>query len=172
MSDELREHGADWSDWSEDHPEEGPSCRCGYNGSPEECVASRDELRDGGYTPTIVDVQSYYVMARRSELPPQPQDLTPLSREFDRALEAEVVRRVAEAKAEALNEVADFLDGRGVLWHGDSGVTVMERPYPGQLGRPYSGQIGVRLTDWLRARAVASVGNVSEILTRSEQETL
>ena len=104
MSDELREHGADWSDWSEDHPEEGPSCRCGYNGSPEECVASRDELRDGGYTPTIVDVQSYYVMARRSELPPQPQDLTPLSREFDRALEAEVVRRVAEAKAEAWDE--------------------------------------------------------------------
>ena len=64
---------------------------------------------------------------------------------------AEVVaRRVAEAKAEALNDVADFLDGRGILWHGDSGVTVMERPY--------SGQLGLRLTDWLRARAVASVG--------------
>ena len=61
-----------------------------------------------------------------------------------------VVRRVAEAKAEALNEVADFLDGRGVLWHGDSGVTVM--------GQPYSGQFGVRLTDWLRAQAVASEG--------------
>jgi len=86
--------------------------------------------------------------------------------------QAGIAAVVAEAKAEALNEVADFLDGRGILWHGDSGVTVMERPYPGQLGRPYSGQLGLRLTDWLRARAVASVGNVSEILTRSEQETL
>ena len=66
------------------------------------------------------------------------------------ARDAEVERRIAAAKAEALNEVADFLDGRGILWHGDSGVTVM--------GQPYSGQLGVRLTDWLRARAVASEG--------------
>jgi len=66
------------------------------------------------------------------------------------ALSVEVVRRVADAKAEAVNEVADFLDGRGILWHGDSGVTVM--------GQPYSGQLGVRLTDWLRAQAVASEG--------------
>ena len=78
--------------------------------------------------------------------------------------QAGIAAVVAEAKAEALNEVADFLDGRGILWHGDSGVTVM--------GQPYSGQTGVRLTDWLRARAVASEGNVSEILTGSEQETL
>jgi len=56
------------------------------------------------YTPTIADVQSYYVLARRRELPPQPQDLTPLSCEFDRALKAVVVRRVAEAKAEAWDE--------------------------------------------------------------------
>ena len=75
-----------------------------------------------------------------------------------------VVRRVAGAKAEALNEVADFLDGRGILWHGDSGVTVM--------GQPYSGQLGLRLTDWLRAQAVASEGNVSRFPTGSEQETL
>ena len=81
-----------------------------------------------------------------------------------RAVLPVVERRVTEAKAEALNAVADFLDGRGILWHGDSGVTVM--------GQPYSGQLGVRLTDWLRAQAVASESNVSEILTRSEQETL
>lgn len=35
------EHGADWSDWDVDHPEEGPSCKCGYNGTPEECAAYR-----------------------------------------------------------------------------------------------------------------------------------
>ena len=76
----------------------------------------------------------------------------------------ELSQQVAGAKAEALNEVADFLDVRGILWHGDSGVTVMEQPY--------SGQLGVRLTDWLRAQAVASESNVSRFPTRSEQETL
>ena len=35
------EHGADWSDWGIDHPEEGPSCKCGFNGTPEECAESR-----------------------------------------------------------------------------------------------------------------------------------
>ena len=80
-----------------------------------------DELRDGGYTPTIVDVQSYYVMARRRELLPQPQDLTPLSREFDRALEAEVVRRVAEATKELELDtkklfVGDEAEPKGVSW--------------------------------------------------------
>ena len=34
-------HGADWSDWGIDHPEEGPSCKCGFNGTPEECAAAR-----------------------------------------------------------------------------------------------------------------------------------
>jgi len=34
-------HGPDWSDWDFDHPEEWPSCRCGFNGSPEECAAAR-----------------------------------------------------------------------------------------------------------------------------------
>jgi len=61
------------------------------------------------YTPTIADVQSYYVLARRRELPPQPQDLTPLSCEFDRALKAEVVRRIAEAKAEVKAEALEDL---------------------------------------------------------------
>ena len=36
-------HGADWSDWGYDHPEEGPSCKCGFNGSPDECKRSRDK---------------------------------------------------------------------------------------------------------------------------------
>lgn len=31
-------HGADWSDWDMLHPDEGPSCECGYNGTPEECA--------------------------------------------------------------------------------------------------------------------------------------
>ena len=92
------------------------------------------------------------------------EQLRDLWRERADAALSVVVRRVAEAKAEALNEVADFLDVRGILWHGDSGVTVM--------GQPYSGQTGVRLTDWLRARAVASEGNVSRFPTGSEQETL
>lgn len=36
------EHGPDWSDYSAaDHPEEGPSCKCGFNGTPEECAADR-----------------------------------------------------------------------------------------------------------------------------------
>jgi len=35
------EHRADWSDWGPDHPDEGPSCKCGFNGSPEECAAYR-----------------------------------------------------------------------------------------------------------------------------------
>ena len=35
------EHGPDWSDWGMDHPEEGPGCRCGFNGTPEECASSR-----------------------------------------------------------------------------------------------------------------------------------
>lgn len=37
----IPEHGPDWSDWGLDHPEEGPSCKCGFNGSPEECASSR-----------------------------------------------------------------------------------------------------------------------------------
>lgn len=36
------EHGADWTDWGIDHPEEGPSCKCGYNGSPEECAKAQN----------------------------------------------------------------------------------------------------------------------------------
>lgn len=34
-------HGADWSDWDMLNPDEDPSCECGYNGTPEECEASR-----------------------------------------------------------------------------------------------------------------------------------
>jgi len=83
------------------------------------------------YTPTIVDVQSYYVMARRRELLPQPQDLTPLSREFDRALEAEVVRRVAEAKAnpaialliELAKDYVECVDGEWGCCHSYTEVT-------------------------------------------------
>ncbi len=37
----MSEHGPDWSDWGIDHPEEGPSCKCGFNGSPEECAEVR-----------------------------------------------------------------------------------------------------------------------------------
>lgn len=36
------QHGPDWSDWDIDHPEEGPSCKCGFNGTPEECESSRN----------------------------------------------------------------------------------------------------------------------------------
>jgi len=126
-----------------------------------------DELRDEPSIERVADLYSW-AYAWRSQDGDDDTDLSALRKrnraEFERALEVEIARRVAEAKAEALNEVADFLDVRGVLWHGDSGVTVM--------GQPYSGQFGVRLTDWLRAQAVASEGNVSEILTRSEQETL
>lgn len=32
-------HGPDWSDWQEG--DDGPSCLCGFNGTPEECAASR-----------------------------------------------------------------------------------------------------------------------------------
>lgn len=34
-----REHGPDWSAW--ESAEDLPSCVCGYNGTPEECAASR-----------------------------------------------------------------------------------------------------------------------------------
>lgn len=34
-------HRPDWSDHGLDHPEEGPSCACGFNGTPEECEAAR-----------------------------------------------------------------------------------------------------------------------------------
>ena len=120
-----------------------------------------DELRDEPSIERVADLYSW-AYAWRWRDGDDDTDLSALRKrnraEFERALEVEIARRVAEAKAEALNEVADFLDGRGILWHGDSGVTVMERPYPGQLGRPYSGQLGLRLTDWLRAQAVATEG--------------
>lgn len=32
-------HGADWSDWQVG--DDGPSCSCGFNGTPEECERSR-----------------------------------------------------------------------------------------------------------------------------------
>jgi hypothetical protein len=35
------EHKPDWSDWGLDHPEEGPNCSCGFNGSFDECAESR-----------------------------------------------------------------------------------------------------------------------------------
>lgn len=39
---ENRDHGPDWSDWGIDHPEESPSCKCGHNGTPEECATDRE----------------------------------------------------------------------------------------------------------------------------------
>jgi hypothetical protein len=33
-------HKADWSDWQDG--DDGPSCSCGFNGTPKDCEASRD----------------------------------------------------------------------------------------------------------------------------------
>lgn len=52
-------------------------------------------------------------------------------------------------RAQALEELAHFFHPSGVLWWGDSGVTVAE---PGRPTR------WTKLTDWLRARAVAERG--------------
>jgi hypothetical protein len=43
------EHREDWSDWGHDHPEEGPSCTCGYNGEYRECptVKALEGATDG-----------------------------------------------------------------------------------------------------------------------------
>jgi len=38
--EQSAEHGPDWSD---SLPSEPPSCDCGYNGTPEECAAFRQE---------------------------------------------------------------------------------------------------------------------------------
>lgn len=37
----YQQHKRDWSDWGIDHPEETATCSCGYNGTFEECEASR-----------------------------------------------------------------------------------------------------------------------------------
>lgn len=37
-------HGPDWSDWWTEG--DSPSCLCGYNGTPEECEASRSVVAD------------------------------------------------------------------------------------------------------------------------------
>lgn len=51
---------------------------------------------------------------------------------------------IREAKAEALREAADLLAPNGILWWGDLGVRVSEKPFD----PPH-----VSLDDWLRARA-------------------
>lgn len=38
----MAEHKPDWGDYGIDHPEEGASCSCGYNGPYEECPEVRD----------------------------------------------------------------------------------------------------------------------------------
>lgn len=43
LTERSGRHGADWSD---SLPGEPPSCACGYNGTPEECVASRAALAE------------------------------------------------------------------------------------------------------------------------------
>lgn len=60
--------------------------------------------------------------------------------EFDRA----IAKVRAEAKQEALREAADLLAPNGILWWGDLGVRVSEKPFD----PPH-----VSLDDWLRARA-------------------
>ena len=45
----LEKYEADWSDWGIDHPEEGPSCSCGFNGTPEECLQVREQAKADFY---------------------------------------------------------------------------------------------------------------------------
>ena len=59
------EHGADWSDWGIDHPEEGPSCKCGFNGSPEECAASRPTPPEDAAA--LIDEAERYAAAHESQ---------------------------------------------------------------------------------------------------------
>ena len=51
---------------------------------------------------------------------------------------------IREAKAVALEEAAEALSPRGILWWGDYGVQVADKPY----GLPRTD-----LNGWLRARA-------------------
>lgn len=37
--DASREHGPDWSGWQDG--DDGPSCKCGFNGTPDECRSNR-----------------------------------------------------------------------------------------------------------------------------------
>lgn len=60
--------------------------------------------------------------------------------EFDRM----IAKVRAEAKQEALREAADLLAPNGILWWGDLGVRVSEKPFD----PPH-----VSLDDWLRARS-------------------
>jgi len=61
---------------------------------------------------------------------------------------AEVVAAVvAEARTEALNEVAEILSKPGVIWHGDDGVTVRTDPTWREPDVP--------LVDWIRQRVAA-----------------
>lgn len=39
--DELTQHRADWSDQPAALAGDDPSCSCGFNGTPQECLASR-----------------------------------------------------------------------------------------------------------------------------------
>ena len=36
----MSEHGEDWSDWMPS--DDGPTCKCGFNGSPTECQKFRE----------------------------------------------------------------------------------------------------------------------------------
>lgn len=54
---------------------------------------------------------------------------------------------VAEARTEALSEVAEILSKPGVIWHGDGGVTVRTDPTWREPDVP--------LVDWIRQRVAA-----------------
>lgn len=60
------------------------------------------------------------------------------------ALTAAAPTIAAQAKAEALREAAEYLAKPGVVWHGDSGVSV-------DVGNKFL--LRPKLVDWLRARA-------------------
>lgn len=85
------------------------------------------------YTPTAEEVRQDFAYPWEGFK----QDKQGRLEAFDRWL-AEHDRQI---KSEALEEAAEFLSREGVLWHGDSGVTVRE------------GWNHVKLTDWLRDRA-------------------
>lgn len=85
----MTEHGPDWSDWGLDHPEEGPSCKCGFNGTPEECaeVRSTEVIRCDYCGDDLPSVKS------RAHIPTTP-DLQRLGFAADKVVCPECVARV------------------------------------------------------------------------------
>ena len=51
------DHGPDWSDWQEG--DEGPTCKCGFNGTHEECAAAR--IEDTRTTPELRRIMSEFL---------------------------------------------------------------------------------------------------------------